>query len=71
MAFVYGFGTVSDYLAASIEAGSVDWVVTNPPFRLAEPFIQRSLVVARKGVAILAGLSHRVERGAAIKMRLR
>ena len=100
-AFVYGFGTVSDYLAASIEAGSVDWVVTNPPFRLAEPFIQRSLVVARKGVAILAhrrqppkddwvmvdpstilygadrwrrchgGLSHRVERGAAIKMRLR
>ena len=53
-AFVYGFGTVSDYLAASIEAGSVDWVITNPPFRLAEQFIQRSLVVARKGVAILA-----------------
>ena len=53
-AFDYGFGTVSDYLAASIEAGSVDWVITNPPFSLAEPFIQRSLVVARKGVAILA-----------------
>ena len=31
-AFDYGFGPVSDYLAASIEAGSVDWVITNPPF---------------------------------------
>ena len=29
-------------------------VITNRPFRLAEQFIQRSLVVARKGVAILA-----------------
>jgi hypothetical protein len=32
----------------------VDWVITNPPFRLAEDFVQRSLVVARRGVAILA-----------------
>ena len=53
-AFDYGFGTVSDYLAAPLKAGSVHWVITNPPFRLAEQFIQRSLVVARKGVAILA-----------------
>src|SRR6266403_2752652 len=29
-------------------------IITNPPFRLAESFVQRSLVVARRGVAILA-----------------
>ena len=36
------------------EARSHDWVITNPPFRLAEEFVARSLNVARKGVAILA-----------------
>jgi hypothetical protein len=50
----YGYGAVRDYLAVPYEANSVDWVVTNPPFRLAEEFVQRSLIVARKGVAILA-----------------
>lgn len=53
-AFVYGFGSVADFITTPTEAGSVDWVITNPPFRLAEQFIQKSLVVARKGVAILA-----------------
>jgi hypothetical protein len=53
-AFDYGFGPLSDYLTTPVEAGSVDWVITNPPFRLAEQFIVRSLIVARKGVAILA-----------------
>jgi hypothetical protein len=28
-------------------------VITNPPFRLAEEFVQRSLEVARQGVAVL------------------
>ena len=50
----YGFGAVADYLAAPLAAGSVDWVITNPPFRLAEAFVTRSLVIARRGVAILA-----------------
>ncbi|MGY4461519.1 SAM-dependent methyltransferase [Bradyrhizobium sp. LB13.1] len=50
----YGHGTVADFLAAPIEAASVDWVITNPPFRLAEDFVQRSLIAARHGVAILA-----------------
>lgn len=50
----YGFGAVRDYLAVPYEANAVDWVITNPPFRLAEEFVLRSLVVARKGVAILA-----------------
>jgi hypothetical protein len=50
----YGHGAVADFLAAPLEAASVDWVITNPPFRLAEDFIQRSLIAARHGVAILA-----------------
>lgn len=31
----------------------VDWVITNPPFRLAEEFVLRGLEVARTGVAML------------------
>lgn len=31
----------------------VDWVITNPPFRLAEAFIATGLQVARRGVAML------------------
>lgn len=53
-AFVYGYGAVRDYLETPYEANAVDWVITNPPFRLAEEFVQRSLIVAREGVAILA-----------------
>lgn len=50
----YGYGIVADFLASPIQAASVDWVITNPPFRLAEDFIKRALIVARSGVAILA-----------------
>ena len=32
---------------------AVDWVITNPPFRLAEEFVIRSFDVARHGVAML------------------
>ncbi|RWE29172.1 MAG: SAM-dependent methyltransferase [Mesorhizobium sp.] len=53
-AYPYGFGKVRDFLNSPHEARSHDWVITNPPFRLAEDFIQRAMVVARKGVAILA-----------------
>lgn len=31
----------------------VDWVITNPPFKLAEQFIRHALTFARKGVAML------------------
>ena len=31
----------------------VDWVITNPPFRLAEQFIMRGLEVANAGVAVI------------------
>jgi hypothetical protein len=53
-AFQYGYGALRNYLDVPYEANAVDWVITNPPFRLAEDFVQRSLLVARKGVAILA-----------------
>jgi hypothetical protein len=53
-AFDYGFAPVRDYLAVPYETNAVDWVITNPPFRLAEEFVLRSLQVARRGVAILA-----------------
>jgi hypothetical protein len=53
-AFEYGYGHKRDFLAYPFETQSVDWVITNPPFRLAEEFVARSLKVARYGVAILA-----------------
>lgn len=53
-AFEYGYGEVSDFLTSPCAPNSFDWVITNPPFRLAEEFILKSLLIARRGVAILA-----------------
>ena len=53
-AYAYGFAPLRDFLAHPFEANSVDWVITNPPFRLAEEFVLRALNIARRGVAILA-----------------
>ncbi len=53
-AYDYGFGEVRDFLGEPFEVNSVDWVITNPPFRLSEQFVHRSLKIAREGVAILA-----------------
>ena len=49
----YGYGSICDYLKKPIEIGEFDWVITNPPFRLAEEFILKSIPVARQGVAML------------------
>ena len=50
-AYACGPGTVRDYLKAPYEANAVDWVIINPPFRLAEEFVHRSLIVVMyKGV---------------------
>lgn len=35
---------------------AVDWTITNPPFRLAEQFVERALATSRAGVAIFARL---------------
>ncbi len=53
-AFYYGYGEVRDFIKQPYSAGSFDWVITNPPFRLAEAFVTQGLHVARIGVAILA-----------------
>jgi hypothetical protein len=53
-AYEYGYGPKRDFLAHPFETNSVDWVITNPPFRLGEEFVLKALSIARKGVAILA-----------------
>ncbi len=53
-AYHYGYGSVRDFLTYPYATNAVDWVITNPPFRLAEEFVLRSLNVAKLGVAILA-----------------
>lgn len=50
----YGYGEVRDFLGNPYGQNSFDWVITNPPFRLAEQFVLQALSVARIGVAILA-----------------
>ena len=49
----YGFSRCADFLKPLHAAGSFDWVITNPPFRMAEDFIDRAQSIARQGVAIL------------------
>lgn len=49
----YGFGVVSDFLHSPAPTNSFDWIITNPPFRLAEEFALRALGLARVGVALL------------------
>ena len=53
-AYDYGYGARRDFLSKPYAAKSYDWVITNPPFRLAEEFLMSALTVARCGVAILA-----------------
>ncbi|WP_209425381.1 hypothetical protein [Pararhodobacter sp. SW119] len=53
-AYPYGSNEIRNFLTFPYEVGSHDWVITNPPFRIAEDFVARALSVARKGVAILA-----------------
>jgi hypothetical protein len=51
--FNYGFGNVEDFLKSNHKEESFDWVITNPPFKLAEEFAKRSMKIARNGVAML------------------
>lgn len=48
----YGHGyPVADFLFG--EAPACDWMITNPPFRLALEFIQQGLRCAQRGVAVI------------------
>ena len=51
--YPYGYSAVSDFLAKEYKKDSFDWIITNPPFRLAEDFILHSLPIAKRGVAVL------------------
>ncbi len=54
----YGYGTVTDFVRDKKYAdGLVDWVITNPPFVLADDFILEGLRVAKRGIAMLARTS--------------
>jgi hypothetical protein len=53
-AYNYGFGPIRDFLTHPAPLNSIDWVITNPPFRLSEEFVIRALQIAKIGVAILA-----------------
>lgn len=54
----YGFdGAQGDFLIPGMvpwdDGRGVDWIITNPPFRLAQQFIERSSQVARVGFAMI------------------
>lgn len=51
----YGYGAVRDFRSYSLTSlpTAIDWVISNPPFRLAEEFISTGLAIARVGVAAL------------------
>ncbi|MHA7870639.1 MAG: class I SAM-dependent methyltransferase [Salipiger thiooxidans] len=49
---------VADFLIPwGQDAPDVDWVITNPPFRLGAEFIRHALRYARRGVAVLVRMS--------------
>ncbi len=49
----YGAGfPVADYLWGPIPA-PVDWTITNPPFRLAEQFLERAFASSTLGIAVI------------------
>ena len=49
----YGFGLVRDFLSSTPEYVNADWIITNPPFRLADAFIKTAKQHANIGIAVL------------------
>lgn len=52
-AYPYDGNAVLDFVAAGVGLPDADWIVTNPPFILAEEFIRLAYARARRGVAML------------------
>ncbi len=48
---------IGDYLKLAQDSQQFDWVITNPPFKLAQEFIIKSLSLATTGVAMLTRTS--------------
>ena len=53
----YGSNEVGDFLRSDYGHFSFDWIITNPPFRLAEDFIYHAMPMACQGVAMLVRTS--------------
>ena len=51
--FDYGYAPLRDFLSEPCDTGAFDFVITNPPFKLAEDFVKEALRVARVGVSML------------------
>lgn len=49
----YGYGEIVDFLSYPLAGPSIDWIITNPPFRLAEEFARRAIERAVMGAAML------------------
>lgn len=49
----YGDHEVTDFLFFGDREPVTDWIITNPPFKLADAFIKTALAVATGGVAML------------------
>ena len=54
--YSYGYGA-EGFLLNDFSDGEFDWVITNPPFKLAEEFITEGLRVASIGVGMLVRTS--------------
>lgn len=50
--FDYGYGETLNFLSYAPKT-KYDWVITNPPFRLAEAFVLKALSMSEIGVAML------------------
>lgn len=52
--FDYGHGyEKSDFINSKFKKNEFDWVITNPPFKLAEDFLFKANEIAKVGVALL------------------
>lgn len=56
--YSYGDHILLDFLTVSKQdLPPIDWVITNPPFGLAQQFIEKGLEISNKGVAVLVRTS--------------
>lgn len=52
-AFNYGGTRVHDFIGDAPPPFRAQWIITNPPFALLEPFLRRAWALADRGVALL------------------
>ena len=50
----YGYGKVQDFLNLKKTSINYDWIITNPPFKIAKEFVLKALDLSSFGVAMLA-----------------